>query len=275
MVALRMIAANGVELNVAIEGSGPALVLLHGFPHTWQIWEPIIPALAESRTVIAPDLRGLGGSSRPATGYTVNDVASDVVALLDALNIEQTDMIGIDLGTPAAFIVGMMYPQRVHRLVLMEGLLGSLPGAEQFLKNGPPWWFGFHTVPGLAENVLLGNESSYIDFFLGIGTLGEGVSPSFREAALGAYSGRDALRAAFEHYRAFAESSKQLAAATANRRLTTPTLAIGSSPVGNTTYRQLQPIADTVSSVVLDRCGHIIPQHRPEMLLTTLKEFLT
>lgn len=274
MVAVRTIAVNGVELNVAIEGHGPALVLMHGFPHTWQVWQPIIPALAAHRTVIAPDLRGFGGSSRPTDGSTAADVATDILALLDALAVEQADVVAIDLGTPAAFLLGLTHPERVRRLVLMESLVGPLPGAEEFLKAGPPWWFGFHSVPGFAETVLSGNESAYIEFFHRAGTLGDGVTPAFRTAAEEAFGTPDRLRGAFAHYRALPESGRQIVAAVARARLTVPTLTIGSSPVGDATFRQLEPIADSLTGVVLEHTGHIIPQHRPDELLAALNGFL-
>lgn len=82
-----------VALSVSVEGNGPAVVLLHGFPHTRQLWDPIIPALAEHLTVIAPDLRGLGNSSRPDTGYTAADVAGDSTSLLERLGIEKADVV--------------------------------------------------------------------------------------------------------------------------------------------------------------------------------------
>jgi pimeloyl-ACP methyl ester carboxylesterase len=274
VVSLHMISVNGIELNVAISGEGPAVVLMHGFPHTWQVWQPIIPALAMHHTVIAPDLRGFGSSSRPESGYTASTVASDIVAMLDALNIDQADVVAMDLGTPAAFLVGLTYPQRVRRLVLMESLIGSLPGAEEFLKAGPPWWFGFHSVPGFAETVLAANAATYIDFFLKIGTRGDGVTPEFATAAHEAFSTSDRLRAAFEHYRAFPESGQQIASAVSNARLTVPTLTVGSSPVGDTTFKQLEPIADHITGLVLENAGHIIPQHRPEELLEALEGFL-
>ena len=168
----------------------------------------------------------------------------------------------------------MNHPERVRKLVLMESLVGSLPGAEQFLKAGTPWWFGFHAAPDVAESVLLGNEVEYIEFFLKIGTLGDGVTPSFPAAVVSASEGRDALRAAFEHYRALPESARQIAEAVEVARLTVPTLTIGSSPVGDLTHRQREPIADQLTGIVLERSGHIIPQHRPEALLAALMGFL-
>ncbi|HEX7309210.1 alpha/beta hydrolase [Lentzea sp.] len=274
MVALREITTNGVELNVAVTGDGPALVLLHGFPHTWQLWEPVIPALAEHHTVVAPDLRGLGASSRPDAGYSAGEVSADVIGLLDALGVERADVVAIDLGVAPAFLTGLEHPDRVRRLVLMEGLAGALPGAEDFLRAGPPWWFGFHAVPGLAEAVLAGHEPEYFDFFLQAGTAGDGVTPRFRSAVHEAYRGTAALRAAFEHYRALPDSARQIAEAVGRRRLTVPALAVGAAPVGEATRRQVELVGDDVRGVVLAGCGHIIPQHRPRELLAVLGEFL-
>lgn len=274
MAVQQKVSVDGVDLNVAIEGSGPVVVLVHGFPHTWEVWRPIMSELAERHTVLAPDLRGFGDSSKPNGGYSASDVASDIVGIMDALDVRQADVVAMDLGTPAAFLMGLRHPERVRKLVLMEALIGSLPGAEEFLRNGPPWWFGFHAVPALAEKVLAGHADGYIDFFLEIGTRGAGVTPDFRKAAHRAFSAPDALRGAFEHYRALPESARQISAAVVVDRLTIPTLALGASPVGNATFRQLEPIVDDLTGVLLEGSGHIIPQHRPQELLAELTRFL-
>ena len=274
MPELRRIPVNDVELNVAIAGQGPAVLLLHGFPHTWQLWTDVMDKLAASYRVIAPDLRGLGASTRAQTGYDARSLADDAAALLGALGEGGAVVAGIDAGAPPAFLLAMTRPGLVRRLVLMESLLGRLPGAEDFLAGGPPWWFGFHAVPGLAETVLEGNEASYIDWFLDTGTLGQGVRPAVRDAFVRAYTGRDALRCAFSYYRSLPASAAQIAEAVAATRLTVPTLAIGSRPVGPALERQLLPIADDLTGHLIDHCGHIIPQHRPDALLALLEPFL-
>ena len=160
------ITTNGTVLHVATAGQGPAVVLLHGWPHTWQLWTNIIPALVATHRVIAPDLRGLGDSERAADGYDLHTLAADIAGLLQALGETRADIVGIDAGAPPAFMLAMQRPSQVRRLVLMESLLGGLPGAERFLAAGPPWWFGFHAVAGLAETVLTGHEGEYLDWFL-------------------------------------------------------------------------------------------------------------
>ena len=269
----RTVEANGLTVQVATAGSGPAVVLLHGFPHTWQVWAKVIPTLARTHTVIAPDLRGLGGTTRAQDGYDALTLAADTAALLDALDVPVADVVGLDLGVAPAFLLALTRPDRVRRLVLMEALVGRLPGAEAFLGGGPPWWFGFHTAPGLAERVLAGHEGDYVDFFLEQGTRTP-LDREFRDAVVDAYSRPDSLRCAFAHYRGFTESADQISSATQRHRLTVPTMTVGAVPVGDTTFRQLRPLADDLVGHVLADCGHILPQDRPAELLELLHPFL-
>ncbi|MEU2337228.1 alpha/beta fold hydrolase [Streptomyces sp. NPDC013172] len=275
MPELRRVAVNGVELNVALAGTGPAVLLLHGFPHTWQVWTDVMADLSGRHRVIAPDLRGFGASGPAACGYDAGTLAEDAAALLAALGVSSAAVVAVDAGTPPAFLLAMRHPGLVRRLVVMESLLGRLPGAEDFLSDGPPWWFGFHAaVPGLAETVLEGNEAAYVDWFLRAGTLGDGVRPDIRDAFVRAYTGREALSRAFSYYRALPESAAQIERAVGTGRLTVPTMALGAHPVGSALERQLRPVTDDLTGHVIDDCGHIIPLHRPEALLALVRPFL-
>ncbi|MET8877071.1 alpha/beta hydrolase [Nocardia sp. NPDC004604] len=273
-LTVRMVATNGIEANVAIAGTGPAVLLLHGFPHTWQLWREVMGRLAQRHRVIAPDLRGLGASTRAQVGYDAGTLAADAEGLLDALGETSASVVAIDAGAPPAFLLAMRRPERVNRLVLMESLLGTLPGAETFLAGGPPWWFGFHAVPGLAEKVLAGNESDYLDWFLTTGTQGRGIPAETRDAFVAAYTGTDSLRCAFSYYGAMPTSAEQIRQAVDTARLTVPTMAIGSRPVGTALETQLRPIADTLTGHLIEDCGHIIPLDRPATLVPLLVDFL-
>ncbi|WP_063002016.1 alpha/beta fold hydrolase [Nocardia mikamii] len=268
------VATDSVELAVTDAGAGAPLVLLHGWPHTRAIWHRVAPALARSHRLIAPDLRGLGESERPAGGYDAATVSADIVSLLDHVGVERASIMAVDASVPAAVLTALRRPDRVDRLVVMESLLGTLPGAEDFLAAGPPWWFGFHSVPGLAETVLLGHEPDYIDWFLRIGVPHEPIDPVLRAHILNAYTGADALRAGFEYYRALPRTARQLAEATAAARLTVPTLALGAGSVGDALHRQLRPIAKDVVGHVIPDCGHIVPLDGPEALLELVTPFL-
>ncbi|SFW91814.1 alpha/beta fold hydrolase [Amycolatopsis australiensis] len=268
-----MLRVNGIEVGVTVTGDGPAVLLLHGFPHTRRLWAEVVPHLATRYRVITPDLRGLGASARPDGGYDAGTLAADAEALLDALGEPAAAVVGIDAGTPPAFLLAMRRPERVRRLVLMESLLGRLPGAEDFLAGGPPWWFGFHAVPGLAETVLAGHEAEYVDWFLQAGTQGRGVPREIRDDFVAAYTGQDALRGAFAHYRAMPVSAGQIADAVAAGRLAVPTMAIGAHPVGDALAHQLAPVADDLVTHLVADCGHIIPLDRPDVLVPLLRSF--
>ncbi|MET8903530.1 alpha/beta hydrolase [Streptomyces sp. NPDC004538] len=275
MPELRRVPVNGVELNVALAGSGPAVLLLHGFPHTWELWTDVMADLSGRHRVIAPDLRGFGASGHAVSGYDAGTLAEDAAALLTSLGVSSAAVVGIDAGTAPAFLLALRRPGLVRRLVVMESLLGTLPGAEDFLADGPPWWFGFHAAePGLAETVLQGHEADYVDWFLRAGTLGDGVRPGLRDAFVRAYTGRRALSRAFSYYRALSESAAQIERAVATARLTVPTMAVGARPVGASLERQLRPFTDDLTGHVIEDCGHIIPLHRPRELLTLLRPFL-
>ncbi|MGW7528717.1 alpha/beta fold hydrolase [Streptomyces sp. NPDC054783] len=277
---IRTVTAGGVALKVALAGEGPALLLLHGFPHTWELWRAVIGPLARNHRVIAPDMRWLTtGEEAPtgeptAEGYDAATLARDAECLLEALGATDAAVVGIDAGAPPAFLLAVRRPALVRRLVLMESLLGGLPSGGQATAGAPRWWFGFHSEPGLAESVLTGHEDRYIGWFLDNGTLGRGIPTALREAFIAAYTGEDALRRAFSYYRALPASARQIRDATVTARLTMPTMAIGAHPIGAALEQQLRPFADDLTGHVIEDCGHIIPLDRPDALLALLQPFL-
>ncbi|WNG35501.1 alpha/beta hydrolase [Archangium violaceum] len=266
---------NGIRVHYVSAGHGEPILLLHGWPFTWFTWARVIPALAANRLVIAPDLRGIGHSSRPETGYDLHTLADDAAGLLAHLGIRRADVVAHDLGTEIAFMLALRHPSRVRRLVLSEAILSGLPGAEAFLAQGKPWWFAFHDVPGLAERVLVGNEGAYLDWFFTHHTYGQrGISPEARNEYVAAYTGVEALRGGFAHYRVFKGNASLLQAASRGG-LKVPTLALGGNVVGDALYRQLVPIADNVVGHLIPECGHAIPEERPDALLRHLADFLS
>ena len=273
-VSTQSISANGIEINVATAGSGPAILLLHGFPHTWELWSRVIPELAETHFVIAPDLRGHGDTTRAVDGYDLATLSLDALALLDALGVVEADVIAMDVGASTAFYLALVYPERIRRLVIMEAIIGDLPRPE--LPDGSlPWWFGFHGVPGLAETVLEGHEDDYLGFFLDNGVRNGPLDPDLRARFIDAYRGKESLRCGFQFWRYLEINARMIDEALAERRLTVPTLALGSFPIGSGLHAQLQPIADNLAGELIEDCGHAIPLDRPQKLLGIIEPFLS
>jgi pimeloyl-ACP methyl ester carboxylesterase len=272
---LRRVTVPDAELQVAVAGDGPTIVLVHGWPHTWHVWHRLIPTLARTHRVLAPDLRGAGGSSRARDGYDLHTLAGDLAAVVAAHGDGDATVVGIDAGAPVAWMAAATGRVAVRRLVLVESLLGRLPGAEAFLAGGPPWWFGLHAIPGLAEDLVEGREERYLDWFLTTGTAdGRGVAPASRRAFLAAYRGAESLRCGFEHYRAMPRNAGLIERAVADpTRVQVPTLAVGAGTVGDALHRQLAPITDRLEGHVIPDCGHIVPEDRPEDLLRLILDF--
>lgn len=119
-VTHRFVDANGVTLHIAEAGSGPPLVLLHGWPQHWWCWRLLIPELAERYRVIAPDLRGFGWSDAPPDAYAKATFAADVIALLDIEGLDRVRLVGHDWGGYTGFLLALEHPERIERLVALD-----------------------------------------------------------------------------------------------------------------------------------------------------------
>ncbi|MEH3154608.1 MAG: alpha/beta hydrolase [Gordonia paraffinivorans] len=272
-VEIRRIAASDAILDVAVSGPSDArcVVLLHGWPHTWELWRPVGSALAaHGHRVIAPNLRGIGGGERPSGRVDAAVVAGDVLGVMTALGVETATVVGIDAGVPPAVYAAARAPSRVDRLVVMEGVLPGVPGAEKFFAAGPPWWFGFHAIPGLAETVVEGHEDDYLGWFLTGPSVRHDIGADARRAFVSAYRGKDALRAGFELYRASDRNARLFREAFAANRLTMPVLSVEGGVVGDALSGQLAGIADDLTCTTVPDCGHLIPLEKPRELTEAL-----
>jgi pimeloyl-ACP methyl ester carboxylesterase len=153
------ITANGVDLHVVSAGEGPTVLLVHGNPSTWLVWRRIMPALARSHRVVAPDLRGFGDSARPLRGYDKATLARDMEGVMDAMGVDEFDVIGHDFGSQIGYRLAKLAPERVRRLVVIEGLLPEIT-TEPFPDQSRFWFVPFSMQPDLPELLTLGRESS-------------------------------------------------------------------------------------------------------------------
>ena len=271
--------ANGITINYVRGGSGPTLVLLHGYPQTWYMWRKIMPALAEQYTVIAPDLRGSGGSDPPERGYDKATMAEDVHQLLAALGVaDRVNVVGHDIGMTVAYAYAAAHRTEVIRLVLMDSPLfdDGLYQLPAITEKGPGLWnVGFFTLDNcLPEQMVAGREDTWVKGF--IDWLAQ-VKGAVGEQAMREYAAHlrqpGHTRATFEYFRAFRDDISDTTRERSNP-LTMPVLAIGADAVlGQAVHDQIVAYAENVTGEVV-RSGHWIAEEIPDRLTELLLPFL-
>jgi pimeloyl-ACP methyl ester carboxylesterase len=271
-------AVNGIRMHYVIGGHGPTLVLLHGYPETSYEWFGLLPALGRSYTVIAPDLRGAGGSSAPAGGYDKVTMAADVHALLASLGrATGVNLVGHDIGTMVAYAYAATYRDSVRKLALTEAPIPDLTvySYPSLTPNGPGFWnFGFFSLTnGLPENTVNGHEQQWVSGFIDWLAVNKSVvadSPVYADAL------RDDahLRASFEWFRAFGTDNADVARL-GTAKLTIPVLAVGADhSLGASVAQQDRSYAKNVQAAVVPDSGHWIWEEQPAYMTKLLLDFL-
>ena len=268
---------NGIQLHYVIGGKGDPIVLLHGWPETWFEWRHIMPALAKNYNVIAPDLRGLGDSSKPLTGYDGKTVAEDIHQLVTQLGFKTIFLVGHDIGTQVAYSYAAAHPMEVNRLVVMDL---TIPGFEP-PGMMPIWWRSFHETPDIPEALVQGKEMMYLSwFYRNLAYNPSAITQSDINEFVSHYSSPGGMRAGFEYYRAFSEDAIQNMNYS-KTKLTMPVLALGAGYIptfgGNITMPSIvygmQQLAQNITSVTVPNSGHWIPEERPDFVIKMLNNF--
>lgn len=258
-----------VSLHYVSVGSGDPIVLLHGWPQTWFMWRDVMPALAERFTVIAPDLRGLGDSSRPASGYDKRTVARDIAGLMNLLGHTSYRVVAHDWGGPVAFALAAQFPKRVTAMAVFDAPVLGDGGPVQHHGR---WHFGFHALPGLPEALTDGREDTYLRFFYRFaGARSDAISEDAQAEYVRAYSQPGAMTAGFNYYRAVPQDiADNTAFREAGHKLAMPILVYGGDPAtrgrGLSALESWRRVATNVSGGVAEGCGHWIPEERPDFV---------
>jgi pimeloyl-ACP methyl ester carboxylesterase len=265
-----------VLLHYVTAGSGPPVVLLHGWPQTWYEWRHIIPALARHYTVIAPDLRGLGDSSRPLQGYDKQTIARDIWQLVNGkLGHERFFLVGHDWGGPTAFALTTQHPEAVRRLAIVDVVIPGDGG--DFSQGGRRWHHQFHMTPDLPEALTQGREDVYLAwFYRTFSYRPDAVSHEDLQEYLRTYRQPGAMRAGFAYYRALPQDAAHNRAILARMKLQMPVLAVGGANAfgrAREPEESLRRVATNVRGVVVPECGHFIPEEQPEILARLLLDF--
>ena len=265
-----------VRLHYVRGGSGPPVVLLHGWSQTWYEWRRVLSALARRYTVVAPDLRGLGDSSKPETGYDKRTVAGDIALLADALGLEHFSVVGHDHGAAVAYALAAAERDRVERLAIVEMLLMGAGGelGLDHSQGGGLWHLSFHACGGeTAEALIRGRERMYLTwFYWNFAYDRAAIEDEAVDEYVRCYSAPGGLR--LEYYRTFfqdAEHTKE----SMKQKLTIPVLALGGDAcLGELPIGCMQLLADDVRGASIPECGHFVPEERPDAFLEHLLPFL-
>src|SRR5207237_8769232 len=216
----------GVKMEYLVAGSGPTVILLHGYAETSRMWRPLIPRLASKFTVIAPDLPGIGDSAIPPSGLDMKSAAMRVHRLVQALGVEKARVVGHDIGLMVAYAYAAQFPNEVEKLVLMDAFLPGVPGWEAIYNNPHIWHFRFNGE--YPEALVKGRERTYFEYFWNVFAADKtrSIPEPERKAYTEAYSKPGRMRAAWAYFASWPQLAKDFAQMS-QTKLTMPVLSIG------------------------------------------------
>jgi len=268
------IATNGTTLHVRVGGKGPAVLLLHGYGETGDMWAPLARDLARDHTVIVPDLRGMGLSARPARGYDKKTQGYDIAGALDALKIGKVDLVTHDIGNMVGFAFAAEHRDRIKHFVLMDAPLPGVGPWEEILKNPLLWHFRFGGPD--MERLVAGRERIYLDrFWNEFSASPAKFSEASRQHYARLYSAPGAMHAGFAQFAAFDQDAIDDKAFLADGKLTMPVLAIGGEKSFGPMMAVVMRFAATdVTEGIVPGAGHWLMEEQPEATVKLVRDFL-
>jgi pimeloyl-ACP methyl ester carboxylesterase len=264
-----------VRMHYVTAGHGHPLVLLHGWPQTWYEWHKVIPFIDKTFRVIAPDLRGLGDTSRPEDGYDKKTIAADLWELLNGkLGIEAFHLAGHDWGGPVAYALAAHHPEAVRKLAIVDVTIPG-DGSPDISQGGKRWHHAFHQTPDMPEQLIRGREEIYLGwFYRNYASRPDAIEEEAIREYLRCYTQPGALRAGFDYYRNIPNDIACNAELIRRFKLPMPVLALG----GAESWGRRLEVLESLRRVALDvrggmiaQAGHFVPEEQPEALA---REFL-
>jgi len=269
------VATNGTSLHVRVGGHGPAVVLLHGYGETGDMWAPLAAELMRDHTVIVPDLRGMGRSAKPAAGYDKRNEARDIAGVMDALKVERADLVTHDIGNMVGFALAALYPDRITRFVLIDAPVPGVGPWEEVLKNPLLWHFRFGGPD--MERLVAGRERIYLDRFWNEFSADPAhFDEASRQHYAALYAQPGAMHAGFAQFAAFDQDAiDNRAWLAAHGKLTMPVLAVGGEKsFGPMMATVMRAGATNVTEGVVPGSGHWIMEENPAATTKLVRDFL-
>jgi pimeloyl-ACP methyl ester carboxylesterase len=266
------IKTNGAIIHTRVGGQGPAVVLLHGFADTGDMWAPVATALA-NHTVIVPDLRGMGLSSQPAGGYDKKTQARDIAGVLDALKIDRAALVTHDIGNMVGYAFAAQFPAQVARWVAMDAPLPGIGPWDELLKMPMLWHFNFRGPD--MERLVAGRERIYLDrFYNELSANPAAIDEATREHYAKLYARPGNMHCAFEQFAAFTQDAIDNKMFVAGPKLAMPVLAIGGDKSFGTMQAEvMRLVASDVTTHVVPNAGHWLMEEQREPTVAAIKAF--
>jgi pimeloyl-ACP methyl ester carboxylesterase len=271
----QMVETNGTSLFVRVGGQGPAVILLHGFGDTGDMWAPLAAVLVKDHTVIVPDLRGMGLSAHPDSGYTKKNQALDIAGVMDALRIKSADLVTHDIGNMVGYALVAQFPQRVTRWAAIDAPIPGIGNWDRILLSPLLWHFNFRGPD--EERLVRGRERIYLDrFYNELSADPKTIDTETRDHYAALYAKPGAMHDAFEQFGAFSQDATDNKALLAQGgKLTMPVLGVGGEKsFGTGMADELRFVADHVDSAIVAHSGHWIMEENPQATVKIVTEFL-
>jgi len=267
------IQADGATIHVRVGGQGPAVVLLHGFGDTGDMWALMAAELAHDHRVVVPDLRGMGLSSHPAGGYDKKTQAADIRSVLTQLGIDHAAIVGHDIGATVAYAYAARYPDKTDRLVVMDAPVPGIPPWDEIVRSPALWHFSFGGPD--AERLVAGRERIYLDrFWNEFAGDPSKIDEATRVHYTAFYARPGAMHSAFAQFLSIpkdAEDNK----VSMTTKLTMPVLAIGAAKAfGANVAIIMRNAADNVTEVLIANSGHWLMDEQPTATIAAVRNFL-
>ena len=263
----------GAKIYVRVGGSGPAVVMLHGFADTGDMWAPLASALIKDHTVIVPDLRGMGLSSQPKSGYDKKTQGTDIAKVMDALKVQKADLVTHDIGNMVGYALAAQYPDRITKWAIIDAPIPGIGPWEDILKSPLLWHFNFRGPD--VDRLVKGRERIYLDrFYNELSANPKAIDEATRNHYARLYARPGNMHYAFEQFAAFSQDAKDNKIL-AQTKLTMPILALG----GDKSFADLQPVimrevGTNVEAGVITNSGHWTMEEQPAQTVKLVKAFL-
>jgi pimeloyl-ACP methyl ester carboxylesterase len=270
------IKTNGTTLHVRTGGQGPAVVMLHGFGDTGDMWAPAAAALVKNHTVVVPDLRGMGLSSHPDQGYTKKNQAVDIAGVMDALKIQSADLVTHDIGNMVGYALAAQYPSRITKWVVIDAPLPGIGNWEEIKQSPLLWHFNFRGPD--EERLVAGRERIYLDrFYDELSADPKKIDEATRQHYAALYARPHAMHDAFEQFGAFNQDAIDDKALLAEGgKLAMPVLALGAEKsFGTAEADTLRFVATNVTMGIVPGSGHWIMDENPKATTALIVNFLS